>query len=139
MFNYKRLSFLFFFLTIFLLATDTQTERQVRRSLLSLFNIVVEESGQVSDTAPTTFFQTLENIRVGTYNFLATSSNDLNRKSQSSKGILSILLNLATYIVLFLKFIAGFVITFYPFVIFLLYSFLTSRVFKRDDFGYDNF
>ena len=128
------------FLTIFLLATDTQMERQIRRSLLSLFDIVVEESGQVTDTAPSSFLDTLENTRVGIYNFLNHENQTLAAKVNSNKGAISLALSIANYLVLFFKFITNYVITFYPVVIFLLYLFFTSRFFKKDEFGYsDNY
>ncbi len=139
MFNYKRLTFIFALLTIFLLATDTSIEKQLRKSLLSLFDIVVEEGSQVSDSAPSSFIDVVEDTRIGTYNFLNSSGNQLTSKTSSSKGVVSLFLNIFAYIVLLLKFIANYVITFYPFIIFLLYFFFTSRFFKKDEFGYNNF
>lgn len=133
MLNYKRLTFIFIFTTIFLLATDTQSERQMRRGLLSFFNIVTEESTQVGQTAPSSFLDTLEDMRIGTYNFLSHQGQNINDKLEKSKGILSFGLSIGFYLVLFLKFIANYVITFYPFVVFLLYIFFTSRIFKKDD------
>lgn len=139
MFNYKRLTFIFLFTTVFLLSTDTQMERQIRKSLLSLFDIVVEEGSQVTDTAPSSFLDTTENTRIGTYNFLAKESATLSQKANTSKGILSFLLNICSYVLLLLKFIANYIITFYPFIIFLFYMFFTSRFFKKDEFGYNDF
>ena len=55
------------------------------------------------------------------------------------KGIISFLLSVCSYILVLLKFIASYIITFYPFIIFMFYMFLTSRFFKRDDFGYNDF
>ena len=139
MFNYKRLAFIFFLTTFFLLSTETQMESAARRGLLSLFNIVVDESSQVSQTAPSSFLDTLENTRISFYDFLNKETSNLNQKIILSKGFLSVLLSVAYYLVLFLKFIASFVITFYPFVIFLLYMFFSSRFFKKDEFGYNDF
>lgn len=139
MLDYKRLTFILLFLCIFLIATDTPIERQAQKSLDSFFNIAVTESGQVSDTAPSSFIDTLEGIRIGTYNFLHREKIDLDKKSVETKGFLSFLIVVGIYVIDFLKFIANFVITFYPFVIFLLYMFFTSRIFKKDEFGYDNF
>jgi hypothetical protein len=139
MFNYKRLTFLLLFITVFLLATDTQAERQLRKSLLSFFDIVVEESTQVSDSAPSSFIETCENARLAIYGFLDQSADQLEARSLKNKGIISMLLTLAAYIVLIFKFIASFVITFYPSVILLLFLFFTSKFFKRDDFGSGNF
>ena len=51
MFNYKRLTFIFILISFLLVITDTTAEKQVRKSLLSLANIVVEESTDVGNTA----------------------------------------------------------------------------------------
>lgn len=139
MFNYKRLTFVFVFMSVFLLATDTQMEKQLRRNLLSLFDIVVEEGSQVGETAPSSFLDTLESSRIGTYNFLNNQGKTLAIQSESKKGIVSAALSIVYYIVTFLKFLTSYIITFYPAVIFLIYMFLTSRFFRRDEFGYDNF
>ncbi len=139
MFNYKRLTFILLFLTIFLLATDTLTERQLRKSLLSFFDIVVEEGSQVTDSAPSSFLEIAENTRTSTYNFLNKSAISLDTRADSNKGILSLLLTLSAYILFLFKYIASYVITFYPFVIALAYFFLTSRFFKKDEFGYNDF
>ncbi len=139
MFNYKRLTFIFLFTTLFFLSTDTLMERQLRKNLLSLFDIVVEEGSQVSDSAPRSFIDTIEDTRIATYNFLNHSGNQLTEKAAENKGILSLLLNIFAYLILLFKFIANYVITFYPFIIFLLYFFFTSRFFRKDDFGYNNF
>lgn len=139
MFNYKRLTFIFLFTTVFLLATDTLVEKQLRKNLLSLFDIVVEEGSQVSDSAPRSFIDTIEDTRIATYNFLNHFGNQLTEKASESKGILSLLLNIFAYFILLLKFIANYVITFYPFLVFILYFFFTSRFFRKDEFGYNNF
>ena len=139
MFNYKRLTFILLFITVFLLSTDTQAERQMRKSLLSLFDIVVEESSQVSDSAPSSFLETCENTRMAIYSFLQHSGNDLEEKSEKNKGIFSFGLTIAAYIVLMFKFLSAYVITFYPFIILIFYFFFTSPFFKKDDFGYQNF
>lgn len=139
MFNYKRLTFVFLFLTIFLLATDTSMEKQIRRSLLSFFDIVVEESGQVSGTAPSSFLDTLEEARIGSYNFLNKQNQALTEKISATSGPITLAFTIANYLILFFKFIANYVITFYPALIFLIYIFLTSRFFKKDEFGYDNY
>lgn len=139
MFESKRLAIFFFILTMFLLATDTQAERQIRKSLLSFFDIVVEEGGQVSDTAPTSFLQTVESARVSTYNFLSHSGDFLNDKANSSTGVVSFLMVICTYLIYILKFIANYIITFYPFVIFLLYLFFTANIFKKDEFSASSF
>ncbi len=139
MLNYKRLTFIFVFLTVLLLASDTQMERQLRKNLLSLFDIVVEEGSQVSDSAPSSFIEAAENTRVSTYNFLNKNSANLDSKADNSKGLISLLLTISAYVLFLLKFIAKYVITFYPFIVLIVYFFLTSRFFKRDEFGYDNF
>lgn len=126
-------------MSVFLLATDTQMEKQLRRNLLSLFDIVVEEGSQVGETAPSSFLDTLESSRIGTYNFLNNQGKTLAIQSESKKGIVSAALSIVYYIVTFLKFLTSYIITFYPAVIFLIYMFLTSRFFRRDEFGYDNF
>ncbi len=137
MFNYKRLTFIFLFLSLILLSTDSQIEKQSRKSLLSFFDIVVEEGSQVTDTAPSSFIDTVESSRIGIYNFLGREGTNLSNKAASNKGIVSILLTIASYITLAFKFITSYVITFYPFIIFILYMFFSSRFFKRDEFGLD--
>lgn len=113
-------------------------ERQARRSLLSLANIVVEEGSVVSETAPSSFLDILETGRLGIYSFLDRQDDVIDMKANSSSGTVSILLTIAYYIILAIKFICGYVITFYPFIILFLYLFLTSRIFKKDEFGLDN-
>lgn len=137
--NYKRLTFIFLFLTILLIATDSVAEKQARISLLSLFNVVVEEGSQVSDSAPTSILETFESARNGIHEFLATSGQSLNQKASENTGALSFALNVSTYIIYFFKFISNYVITFYPFIMFILYLFLTSPIFKKDEFGYEKF
>ena len=135
MFNYKRLAFIFLFTTVLLIITDTQAEHQARRGLLSLVDIAVEESSQVSETAPSSFLDTLETGRINLYNFLNKENTQLGEKVDKSKGVIFVFLSIAYYIILLAKFICNYVITFYPFTILILYLFLTSSIFKKDDFG----
>jgi len=139
MFNYKRFTFILLFLTVFLLASDTLAERQLRKSLLSFFDIVVEEGGQVSDSAPSSFLEVAENTRMSTYNFLNTGAQSLDKRADENRGIISLLLTIGAYILFVLQYISKYIITFYPFIILIFYFFFTSRFFKKDDFGYNNF
>jgi predicted PurR-regulated permease PerM len=139
MFNYKRLTFIFLFISIFLLVTETQLERQSRKRLLSLFNIAVNESAQVTDTAPSSFIDTTENIRTTIRDFLSDQGKDMLRRADQSTDYLGMAFTIASYIILIFKYIASYIITFYPFIIFLFYMFFTSRFFKKDEFGYDGF
>lgn len=127
------------FLTVFLLASDTLAERQLRKSLLSFFDIVVEEGGQVSDSAPSSFLEVAENTRMSTYNFLNTGAQSLDKRADENRGIISLLLTIGAYILFVLQYISKYIITFYPFIILIFYFFFTSRFFKKDDFGYNNF
>jgi hypothetical protein len=136
--NYKQLAFLFFFTTIMLLATDSQIERQSRKSLLSFFDIVVEEGSQVSDSAPSTLLDTVESARITIASFLGESAQALESKANSNKGIMSLLLTICAYITYFLKFISNYIITFYPFVIFIFYIVFSSNFFKRNEFEVGN-
>jgi hypothetical protein len=139
MLNYKRLTFVFLFTTVFLLATDSQAERDIRRSLLSFFGIVTEEGSQLGQSAPGSLIDTAESIRTGTYNFLNKQAQVVSVKANVSKGPLSMALSIAYYVIAFFKFLASYVITFYPFVLFLFYMFFTSRFFRRDDFASEDF
>lgn len=137
--DYKRLTFIFLFTTILLLSTDSSTEKHIRTNLMSLFNIVAEESSQVTDSAPTNILETFESSRIGIYSFLSTSADTLKQKSEDNQGILSFALNISTYVIYFLKFVSSYIITFYPFIMFVLYLFFTSSFFKKDEFGYEKF
>lgn len=137
MFNYKRLTFILLLVSFLLIITDSAMERQARRSLLSLANIVVEEGSSVTETAPSSFLDILETGRLGIYSFLDRQDDAIGTKADMSSGYLSVLLTIAYYIILVIKFICGYVITFYPFLILFLYLFLTSRIFKKDEFGID--
>ncbi len=137
MFNYKRLTFILLLVSFLLIITDSAMERQARRSLLSLANIVVEEGSSVTETAPSSFLDILETGRLGIYSFLDRQDDAISTKADMSSGYLSVLLTIAYYIILVIKFICGYVITFYPFLILFLYLFLTSRIFKKDEFGID--
>lgn len=138
MLNYKRLTFIFIFLSFLLTVTDTQMERQARKSLLSLMNIVVEEGSVVGETAPSSFLDSMEAGRISLYNFLDNQANTMEEKSKNNKGFLVFIFSILSYLFDSLKFICGYVITFYPFILVLLYFFFTSRFFKRDNY-YDNY
>lgn len=133
MFDYKRFSFILLLLIVFLIATDTSLEKQARKSSLSFFNIVLDESSTVSETAPSSVLDTLETGRMSAYNYLNKQDDKMDLNSRTTSGVLSIAYLIAYYVILFLKFICNYVITFYPFIIFLLYAFLTSRIFRRED------
>jgi hypothetical protein len=139
MFNYKRLTFILIFLSFLLTITDSTAEKQARKSLLSLVNIIVDESSTVSETAPSSFLDSLETGRLNLYNYLDKQEDFIDAKSKSSKSPLSILFSIVYYIIIFLKFITNYVITFYPFIVFLLFMFFTSRFFKKDEFGYGDY
>jgi hypothetical protein len=106
---------------------------------LSLVNIIVDESSTVSETAPSSFLDSLETGRINLYNYLDKEEDVINAKSETSKSPLSILFSIVYYIIVFLKFIANYVITFYPFIAFLIFMFFTSRFFKKDEFGYGDY
>jgi len=135
MFNYKRLTFLLLLLCFILTITDSQLERQARRSLLSLVNIVVEEGSTVSETAPSSFLDSMETGRINLYNFFNKQDDVLGAKVDASKGILSVFFGIAYYVILLVKFLTAYVITFYPFVILMFYLFFTSPFFRKDEFG----
>ncbi len=139
MFNYKRLTFVFLLISVILTISDTGLERQARKSLLSLVNIVTEEGSQVTETAPSTFLDSLENVRIGGYNFFERQDDLLVLKLQRTNGAASVLWTITDYIVLLFRFLCSYVITFYPFMIFLLYMFFTSRFFRKNDYygGYN--
>ncbi len=140
MFNYKRLTFIFILISFLLVITDTTVEKQVRKSLLSLANIVVEESTDVGNTAPASFLDSMETGRVAFANFLDTQGNNAIFKSKEKTGVLSIIFSFLSYLAQFLEFICSYVITFYPMLILLLYFFLTSRLFRRNDpYGYGDY
>jgi hypothetical protein len=61
------------------------------------------------------------------------------RRADQSTDYLGMAFTIASYIILIFKYIASYIITFYPFIIFLFYMFFTSRFFKKDEFGYDGF
>lgn len=134
MFNYNRLTFIFILLSLILIVTDSSLERQARKSLLSLVNIVVEESNTVGETAPSSFLDTLETSRIGLYNIFDKQEDNIGNRMDLSSGLVTFLLGIVYYLILILKFICNYVITFYPFVILLLYLFLTSPVFKKNEF-----
>lgn len=138
MFNYKRLTFVFIFISFLLTVTDSSLEKQARRALLSLVNIVVEEGSDVSSTAPSSFLDNMESGRLGLYNFLDKQGNTVNLKSMEKKGFVSGLLTVVYFLIQFLKFICNYVITFYPVLILIFYMFLTSRLFRRNDY-YENY
>ena len=134
MFNYKRLTFLLLLLCFILTITDSQLERQARRSLLSLVNIVVEEGSTVSETAPSSFLDSMETGRINLYNFFNKQDDVLGAKVDASKGILSVFFGIAYYAILLVKFLTAYVITFYPFVILMFYLFFTSPFFRKNEF-----
>ena len=134
MFNYKRLAFIFIILSFLLIISDSTAEKQARKGLLSLVNIVVEEGSDVSSTAPSSFLDSMESGRIGLYNFLDKQAFVVDVKSREKKGFLSGLFTVLYFIIQFLKFISNYIITFYPVVLILIYSLLTSRLFKRNDY-----
>lgn len=140
MVDYKRLTFVFLFIALFLLVTETKIEKDTRKKLLSLFDIAVNESSEVGSTAPTSFLDTTENIRVGIKEYLAKEGTNMEKKGEGDNTYMGMLYLTASYIILFFKYISSFVITFYPFAVFLLYLFFTSAFFKKkDEFGLDDY
>lgn len=140
MFNYKRLTFIFIFLSFLLTVSDSVVEKQAKKGLLSFVNIVVEEGVEVGENAPSSFLESMEHGRISLYNFLDKQSDFMKNKSVTSKNLLSTIFIILSYLFEFLKFFCGYVITFYPAIITLLYFFFTSRFFKRNDYydGYYN-
>jgi predicted PurR-regulated permease PerM len=136
MFNYKRLTFIFLLLSMTLVVTDSSLERQARKALLSLGNVVVEEGSEVTGQAPGSILDTFEAGRLNLAKFFDTQADTMNEKAHKSKNFLGILFSILEYLFLGLKYLASYVITFYPFVIYLFYIFFTSRFFKKDEFGY---
>lgn len=135
MFNYKRLTFIFIFISIFLLVTETKMEHDIRKKLLSLFDIAVNESSQVSDTAPSSLIDTAENLRVSIKDYLSKEGAYVSEKADRDNSYLGIILEAAAYTILLFKYISSYIITFYPFVIFVMYLFFTSSFFgRKDDF-----
>lgn len=139
MFNYKRLTFIFIFLSIALIVSESDLEKQARKGILSFVNIVVVEGSDVSSTAPSSFLDSMELGRLNLSNYLSEQSKIVDKKSQEKSGFISILFNILYYIIIFLKFITNYVITFYPAIILTLYLFFTSRIFKKNDYGYGDY
>jgi len=138
MFNYKRLTFVFILLSFLLTVSDTAMEKQAKKSLLSFVNIVVEEGSEVGESAPASFLDSMENGRIGLYNFFDRQADTMNDKSKTAKSFLAALFSILYYLFEFFKFLSGYVITFYPVLILLLYLFFTSRFFRRNDY-YDGY
>jgi predicted PurR-regulated permease PerM len=138
MFNYKRLTFIFILLSLLLTVSDTAMEKQAKKSLLSFVNIVVEEGSEVGENAPGSFLDSMESGRISLYNFLDRQANTMSDKSKNAKNFFAAIFSILYYLFVFMKFLCGYVITFYPSIIFLLYLFFTSRFFKRNDY-YDSY
>jgi hypothetical protein len=138
MLNYKRLTFIFLLTSFLLTVSDTAIEKQAKKSLLSFVNIVVEEGSEVGENAPGSFLDSLESGRLSLYNLLSHQSENMSGKARLKTGFISGLFTLLFYLFEFLKFVCGYVITFYPVMIFVLYLFFTSRFFKRNDY-YDGY
>ena len=138
MFNYKRLTFIFILLSFLLTVSDTQIEKQAKKSLLSFVNIVVEEGSEVSENAPGSFLDSMESGRASLYNFLDRQGDEMSAKAKGAKSVLSTIFTVLSFLFELLKFVCGYVITFYPAILALLYLFFTSRFFRRNDY-YDGY
>jgi hypothetical protein len=138
MFNYKRLTFIFILLSFLLTISDTQMEKQVKKSLLSFVNIVVEEGSEVGENAPGSFLDSLESGRMTLSNFFGKQESFFAGKALSSKGFLAVVYSVLKYLFGLIELLSSYVITFYPAILLLLYAFFTSRLFRRDDY-YDSY
>jgi hypothetical protein len=99
----------------------------------------VEEGSQVGETAPSSFLDSVENARFSINTIISKQAMNVGVKLESSRGLMDVLLTVSYYLLVFLKFLTNYVITFYPTLLLLLYMFFTSRFFKKEDYGYQDF
>ncbi len=133
--NYKKISFLFAIIAIFLLLTDSREERISRNSLLSLVNIKTTEDAKINTKVERSFFEILESGRVSTSKFLTEQSTFIDKNAKGSEGLINYAWKLAYYIIYLLQGAAAYSIIFYPSIMVLFFFLWTSR-FLKDSYSY---
>jgi hypothetical protein len=128
--NYKRISFLLGLISLSLIATDSNVEKTLQKSLLSLFNIGMAESSELSATAPTSLLNIFENVRNGLIDNISEGMNFLvNMQASNESPVSTLYWILGLFLTLF-KFLVSYIFIFYPLIILIFYFLFTSRLFR---------
>jgi hypothetical protein len=129
--NYKRISFMLGLTSLALIVTDSSVEKTLQKNLLSLLNIGVAETSELSASGPTSLLNIFENLRVGIVNYIFDGVNMLQNLEANSASPLSTVYYVASLFLILIKFLASYIFIFYPLIIILFYFLFTSRLFRN--------
>lgn len=131
MLNTRQITFFLFILLGFFILTDSTFEKSLKTRLWSFWGTTVSESSEIGSTAPNSIIDIIESGRVSFVDFVASQNGNVLEKLKTTQGPVSIALYILSIILQLIKFLASFVIIFYPIVVIVLYFFFTSRLFRN--------
>jgi hypothetical protein len=131
MLNSRQITFLLFVLLGFFVLTDSSFEKSLKTKLWSFWGTTVSESTEIGSTAPSSIVEAIESGRISFVDFVASQNGNVLEKIKTSKGPMGIALYILSIILQLIKFLASFVIIFYPIILIMFYFLFTSSLFRN--------